>query len=161
MRKLIYGGVLLLTLLIQSTLMVQFQPFGIIPDLLLIIVISGALLRGSLFGIQLGLVAGILQDLLIGNFGISLIVKVLIGYLVGNIEGKVFKEHMLVPILVIFSMTFVHEFAFLLLSEQLLFTVSPIWALQTKILPLALVNTFLLVPIYPILVRIERKIQYH
>lgn len=161
MRKLIYGGILLLALLIQSTLLVQYQPFGIIPDLLLIIVISGALLRGSLFGIQLGLAAGILQDLLIGDFGTNLVIKILIGYLVGTIEGKVFKEQMMVPLVVAFFMTFFHEFLFLLLSEQLLFTVSPLWALKTKIYPLALMNTFLMVPIYPVLVWLERKLHYY
>ncbi|AZR73286.1 rod shape-determining protein MreD [Anoxybacter fermentans] len=157
MRKLIYFGILLFILLIQSTLLIQYQPFGVIPDLLLILVVSGALLRGSKFGVQLGFTAGILLDLILGSFGTNIIIKVFVGYLVGTLEGKVFKQQILIPILVVFLITFVHEFIFLFLSEQLIFSIPFVWALKAKIFPLALVNSLFTILIYPGIYLLERK----
>ncbi len=160
MRKLIYAGILFIALLMQSTLLIHYQPLGVIPDLLMIVVICGALLKGSKFGIQLGLTAGFLQDIILGGFGTNIVIKIFVGYLVGNLEGKIFKQQVLIPVLVVFVMTFVHEFLFLLLSEQLIFSISPLWALQTVILPLAVVNAIFTLVIYPVLHVLERRLYY-
>lgn len=158
MRKFIYAVILFFVLLMQSTLLTEYRPLGVIPDLLMIVVISSALLNGSKFGALLGISAGILQDLLIGNFGTHLVLKIVVGYLVGIIEGKVFKAKVLVPVLVVFLMTFVHEYLFLLLSEKLIFSISFFDALKTTIFPLALINAIFTLLIYPLLYLVEKKV---
>lgn len=161
MRKLIYFGILLLTLIIEATFFVQNRPFGVIPDLLLIVVICGALLRGSMFGIQLGIAAGVIQDILVGSFGISIIINIFVAYLVGTLEDKVVKEQILVPIFVVFFMTFVYNILYMFLSENLVFAISFFWALKVKIFPLAVSNSLLSIPIYFALHRLERKLYYY
>ena len=158
MRKIIYGVTLFFLLLIQSTLLTEYRPLGVIPDLLLVVVISSALLNGSKFGLQLGATAGILQDLLIGNFGIHLILKIIVGYLIGNIEGSIFKRRVLVPVIIVFFTTILHEYLFLLLSEQLIFSISFFGALKTTIFPLALINALFTLFIYPSLYWVEKKV---
>lgn len=157
MRTLIYTGILFFAAIIQSTLMVYFRPFGVIPDLLLIIVVSGSLLKGSKFGVKLGAAAGILQDILIGFFGVNTVIKFLAGFLAGNMEGKVVKKRLVVPVISIFFVTIVHEMLFLFLSEQLVFSIPLLWALRVKILPLALINALLIIAIYPCLHYLEKK----
>lgn len=157
MRKLIYAVTLFFVLLMQSTLLTEYRPLGVIPDLLMIVVVCSALLNGAKFGLQLGVTAGILQDLMIGNFGIHLILKVIVGYLVGSIEGNVFKKRVVVPVVVVFLTTFLHEYLFLLLSEQLIFSISFFGALKTTIFPLAIINALFTLLIYPVLYWVEKK----
>ncbi|MCK4259374.1 MAG: rod shape-determining protein MreD [Halanaerobiales bacterium] len=152
---------MLFAIVLQSTFFILVRPLGVIPDLLMIVVICGALLRGSLFGIQLGLGAGILLDLLLGNFGVNTLLKIIVGYLAGLLEGKIFKNHIIIPMMIVFIMTFVHEFLFLFLSEQLIFSISPLWALKAKIFPLAITNLVCIIPIYPSLYLLEKKIYYY
>ena len=159
MRKVTYGLIILFALLMQSTLLIYYRPLGVIPDLLMILVICGAILKGSKFGAKLGLVVGLLHDLTIGGFGTMIIIKVFIGYLVGTLERKVFKKQLVVPILVVFVMTFFHEFIFLLLTEHLIFSIPPLWAVKTKILPLAIINVIFTIPIYISLYLVEKRLR--
>lgn len=158
MRRLIYCVALLVAFIIESTIFVQYQPFGIVPDLLMIIVICGALIKGSRYGMELGLYAGVVQDLLIGNFGVSIIINVFIAYIVGTLENKIVKEQLLVPVIVTFFITIAHEILYLFLSEQLIFSIPILWALKMKIFPLAAVNALLIIPIYFCFFKLERKI---
>lgn len=161
MRKLIYSGILLLALIIESTVFVHYRLFHVIPDLLTVLIISGALLRGSLFGIQLGVAAGVIQDLLVGGFGTNIIINIFVSYLAGTLENKIVKEQMVVAVVVVFFLTMMRETLYLLLSEQLIFSIPFLWAVKTKIFPLALANAILIIPVYWLLYRLEKKIHYY
>lgn len=159
-RTIIYSLFLLVSLILEAGIFVQYRPYGVIPDLLLIVFICGALLKGSLFGVKVGIVVGIIQDLLVGHFGVSVLINIFIAYFVGYLEGKVVKEQILVPIFLAFFATFVHEILYLFLSERLILSVPLGWALRAKILPLAFLNALIMIPYYSVLYRLERKINY-
>ena len=99
MRTLIWGLLIVLTLVFQATLVPMIAIKGIRPDLLLIIVVSSALLLGQDQGIGMGFFAGLLQDLASGIFGINILSKIATGYLAGSMERKVFKEKALLPLI--------------------------------------------------------------
>lgn len=160
-RTIIYSLSIVVSLILEAGIFVQYRPYGVIPDLLLIIFICGALTRGSLFGVKVGITVGIIQDLLVGNFGVSILINIFIAYLVGVLEGKVVKEQILVPIFITFFATFVHELLYLFLSERLILSIPLLWALRAKILPLAFVNALCVIPYYYVLYRLERKISYY
>ena len=157
MKRIIYGLLLLLTFILQATVFVQYRPFGVVPDFLMIIFVSGALLRGSLFGIELAFIVGIIQDLLVGTFGISIVINISLAYIVGTMENKIVKEQFLVPLVMTFFVTIAHELLYLFLSGQLAFSVPFLWAMKNKIFPLATINALLAIPIYFCLFRLERK----
>lgn len=160
-RTMMYSLCIVVSLILEAGIFVQYRPFGVIPDLLLIVFICGALIRGSLFGIKVGIAVGMIQDLLVGNMGVSILINIFLAYLVGSLEGKVVKEQILVPIFIVFGSTFMHELLYLFLSERLILSVPLLWALRAKILPLAAMNALLIIPYYFVLYRLERKISYY
>lgn len=100
MRNIILGGILLLALVLQVTVLPHLPLFGVTPDLLLLITIAYALLRGSDEGKWFGLVAGLAADLFLGRwFGVQALLKMLAGYSVGWFAGKYFIDHLGIPIL--------------------------------------------------------------
>ncbi|MEW6622596.1 MAG: rod shape-determining protein MreD [Bacillota bacterium] len=88
-------------LVLQATLFNYFPVAGVKPDLLLIIVVLYGLLYGKSAGI-LGLLYGLAEDLITGRFiGFNAFTKGLMGYFIGLLEPKLFKDHILVPIVVL------------------------------------------------------------
>ncbi len=99
MRTIILGGVLLITLVLQVTVLPHLPLFGIWPDLFLLLTIAFSLLCGSGEGKWFGLAAGLISDLFLGRwFGVQALLKMLVGYSVGWFAGKFFVDHLGVPI---------------------------------------------------------------
>ena len=106
----------IIALILQSTLL-ELVRFYVKPDLILIIVVFVALLRGSREGFLFGLAAGFLEDLLAGRYlGLFSLAMSLTGGAAGFLEDKVFKENLLVPIIVVFGATLLRGFFLLGIS---------------------------------------------
>ena len=134
MRPLFFAFFLLLTLILQSTLVPLVAINGIRPDLLLIIVVLSALLLGKETGACLGFFTGLLQDLVSGNiFGLNILSKLATGFLAGVMERKVFKENFFLPVLAVAVATAFNSLVMLLILY--------IFGFNIELLP-ALVNAF-------------------
>lgn len=106
MRPFVWGLLIIMTLVLQATLVPLIAIKGIRPDLLLLIVVFSALLLGKDQGVGMGFFAGLLQDLASGNiFGLNILSKIATGYFAGSMERKVFKEKALLPVLAIILAT--------------------------------------------------------
>ncbi len=100
-RLLVLTFLLIAALILQSTLLNFFEVVSVKPDLLLVIVLLYGLLYGKSAGI-LGFCYGLIEDLLLGRFiGFNAFNKGLAGFIVGYLEPKFFKEHALVPVIVL------------------------------------------------------------
>ena len=144
-------------LLLQTLLPLNLPLIGRRPDFLLVTILVIALLHGSRYGSAFGLLAGLLQDLFLGGlFGVYTIVKAITGGLSGFIDGKIYKENFILPPLVVFISTIIHEFLLILLSEKLLFNLDFIYFLQKLILPAALVNAIFAFFVYLLFYRINK-----
>ncbi|SFL68423.1 rod shape-determining protein MreD [Pelosinus propionicus] len=155
MNILIWGGVILITIIIQSTLIPLISVRGIYPDVLLIIVVSYALLSGKESGVGMGFFAGLLQDLASGGiFGIGTLSKLSTGYIFGLAERKVFKEHVLLPILATLVATIFNGVAGLLFLVIFDYKVDLIAALTQNIMPLVCYNLIVAVPIHHVVYRL-------
>ncbi len=156
MRKAIYILVLIVFLVLQVILPPSLLFFGK-PDLLLILTVITGLLWGTKAGAGLGLAAGLMQDLFMGGIpGIYTLTKLINGVLAGLIEGNIFKERVLLPALLVFISTFIHEILVIILSENLIFNVNILLAIRDLILPLALVNGFVGIIIYYLFIKLDR-----
>ena len=112
-------GMLLLAVLLLQTTLLELIRFYIKPDLILMLVIFFALLNGIRPGVIFGAVAGLVQDLVFGRFlGLNSLALAITALPVGYLESKVFKENLLVPILVVFLASILH--AVLIYSLQYL-----------------------------------------
>jgi len=104
------GILLFISLLLQSTVLHRLSIAGAYPDLILVVTIMIGLLRGTGYGAAVGFIGGLLQDILIGRFiGMNALVKMIVGYLVGLTEEKVFKENFITPFAAVLLGTLLSE----------------------------------------------------
>jgi rod shape-determining protein MreD len=111
-RYFVFFVLIIISIVLQSS----FVPFnlGIQPDFLLILVLFIALLEGSSAGLKAGLIIGLVEDIVVGRyFGIHILTKMLVGYLIGLAEPKIFKENYLVPVATVFIGTVLYESLFI------------------------------------------------
>lgn len=80
---LVVGGGVLLQLAVIS----QFRPFGVVPDIIPVLVVSIGLLGGATAGATTGFVAGFLIDLtLVQTMGVSSLLLTIAGYFAGRLR---------------------------------------------------------------------------
>lgn len=155
MNILIWTAVLIITVIMQSTIVPLLSIKGIHPDVLLLIVVSYALLSGKENGVGMGFFAGLLQDLVSGGiFGVGTISKLATGYMFGLAERKVFKEHVLLPILATFVATIFNGLGGVILLSVFGYKVNFIAALTQNILPLVGYNLILAIPVHHVVHRL-------
>ncbi|TCL70954.1 rod shape-determining protein MreD [Hydrogenispora ethanolica] len=94
---------------IQATWLAQLNlPGQVVPDLILILVISYGLLRGPDEGLLFGLAAGFFLNLHSGGIiGIEALSKMMAGYCAGLLEKNIFKDNLLVPVVAVLAGTLI------------------------------------------------------
>ena len=99
--------------LLQSTVMPAISMAGVVPDLLLILVITVAYTRGRIPGMLTGLAAGLLTDVCFNNMiGLCALFYLCIGYFAGY-SNKIYDERdYTLPLLMILGGEFVYSFAY-------------------------------------------------
>ncbi|NLW45878.1 MAG: rod shape-determining protein MreD [Firmicutes bacterium] len=156
---LIIGAIIGIAL--QSTWLASLNlPGNIVPDLVLIMVISYSLLRGPEEGLFFGLAAGLFLDLVAGGvIGIQTITKTIAGFTAGLLEKTIFKDNLLVPVLAVFAGTLVFESISVLMYLSFHGNYNFWLLLITAIFPLALYNAALAPIIYRLFLKMERFIE--
>lgn len=120
--------IIILNFILQTTVFKHFSIMGVSPNTTLIMVVIFALLRGKYSGAFVGLTAGLLQDIFFGKvIGINALIYFLIGYTVGLLDDKVFKENLILPFLTMLGSTLtyhiVYYFFMVFLSIDISFTI--------------------------------------
>jgi rod shape-determining protein MreD len=153
----ILGLIFLLGLALQSTLFVFCQIGGVRPDILMVLVILLGLLRGPLDGGKLGFLAGLLEDLVVGEFiGINAFVKMCVGALVGLFERRFYKENLLIPLLAVLGGTFFGSSLFIFLSNSFGHNVPWYSSIHLKVAPMCLYNSIVSLVLYKPVNRLNR-----
>ncbi len=144
MRSVILLLILGFVLLIQSTVMELLSIAGIKPDLVMLIVISNGFLRGTREGSFFGVVAGLLIDLLTGNYiGHYMLTMMFAGYTAGWFGTRFYKENPGIVLGTVFSVSLAGQFVYYVLLLFLGIYVAPVHALFFIVLPTATYNTLL------------------
>lgn len=93
---------ILISFLLQTTVFQWFKLAGTVPNLLLILTVSGGFLGGRKRGLFVGIACGLLMDLMYSDIlGVSAIIYMTIGYFTGHL-GKIFnRDDKVVPIVLI------------------------------------------------------------
>jgi rod shape-determining protein MreD len=106
--------------LLQSTVLPHLTLAGVAPDLMLLVIVSWSLLRGTAESIVWALIGGLMLDLTSGiPFGVTTVSLVLISVLTGLGEVNVFRANILLPGVTIAFATVAYYLAMLLLSQIL------------------------------------------
>jgi rod shape-determining protein MreD len=149
---------LIVAWILQVSVVPYLSIFGVVPNLLFLVVVALALVEGPEAGCIAGFVAGLIFDLLgssvVGPYALVLCV---VGYVAGMLQANMFAEGWLLPVTVVFVAGLGSELAHGLILVVLDVGV-PFWtALLRIMIPGALYNTALAVLLFPLLARVLRR----
>ncbi len=97
--------------LLQSTVFGWFELAYVVPNLLIIVTVSLAFMRGKMTGMFVGLVCGLLVDMMYGNFiGVYGLIYMYIGYLNGFANKLFYIEEIILPLGLITISDLVYNF---------------------------------------------------
>lgn len=151
-------ALLIVLVLVQTSVVPQFAPFGARPDLLLIVVTAWSLLRGTEEGMLWALVAGVAMDVVSGApFGMSTLPLLIISFGTGLTQRGMFRFDLVIPILIIPVATLIYQ---AIMVVWLKISGWPItWGEAANHLGLSgvLVNTLLMPAVYWLLRLISRR----
>ncbi len=142
----LYAAILLLgtVAIVQSTAMPRLAIMGVKPDLMLLVVMSWSLLRGGEEGLVWAFIGGLALDILSGApFGASTLALMAVSFLSGLGEVRIFRTHIVLPLLTALFATLVYDVLFLLLLQMSGWPVAWLDNLVKVILPSALLNVAL------------------
>ncbi|MBC8016878.1 MAG: rod shape-determining protein MreD [Sporomusaceae bacterium] len=156
MRTILWLIVIIVAIIIQTTLLPLIAIQGIYPDMLLVIIVSYSLLSGKEKGVSMGFFAGLLQDLASGSiFGTITLSKLATGYIFGLAERKVFKEHVFLPVAATAIATVLNSMIMFMLFFILGMKVNILSTVMNSVLPLALYNLMIAIPIHHAVYRLK------
>lgn len=104
---------ILVCFLLQSTVFPQIALAGVVPDLLMILVVSVAFMRGRIKGLLCGLACGLLVDFSFGSIvGLFGLMYMSIGYLAGY-SNKIYDENdYTLPLLLVGAAELIYNFEY-------------------------------------------------
>ena len=106
--------------LLQVAVAPHIAIFGVVPNLLMLVVVTLALIEGPVGGAVAGFAAGLLFDVLgSAAIGPAALVLSVVGYVAGMLQENLFAESWIVPATVVFIATLVGEASYALLLGAL------------------------------------------
>jgi len=149
MRVFVVSAIVLLTFVLQSTVLRHIEIFGIRPNISLIIVVSFGILRFEKEGGIIGFFAGLLQDIIFGPvIGLNALLYMLIGYFSGKPFKKFYAEIFLIPIFLVGSSTLFFNIVYYILNFLFRARLDILYYFGTIILPETLYNVTVSLPVY-------------
>jgi len=107
---------LFLAVLVQVSILGGYSPLGGSPDLLLVVLLSIALLRGSVFGAVAGFGAGFLVDVAnLGTLGFTSLLLTVAGFWIGRYGETTAHDRFHAPYLSVLVVTMLYAFGALAL----------------------------------------------
>ncbi|RQD70624.1 MAG: rod shape-determining protein MreD [Tindallia sp. MSAO_Bac2] len=149
MRRIFLGSFFFLSIIIESTFF-SYLPFpGFVPNTTLILTICFALYYEEKNGAIIGFTAGLIKDMIIGRVvGISALTFMIVGFLVGYYNRKVFAENITTPLVLTVASTLFHESVALLTVFLMGYPTHPGTSLSRIFLYQTAYNALISVPIY-------------
>jgi rod shape-determining protein MreD len=128
------------------------------PQLLLVVVVCIALLRGAIFGATAGFAAGLLADTgVFGTLGFTSLLLTLAGYWVGRYGETTGRERAHAPLLSVAVITVLYQFGALVLHFVLGEPAPAREVLLISLVPTVIVNVVLTIPVYALVRRLLRR----
>lgn len=116
-RILVIGIEIILSFLLQSTVFPHIRLAGVVPDILMILVVTTAYTRGIYPGLFTGLFAGLLVDFMYGDvIGICALLYMFIGFLNGYSNKIYDRDDYAIPLILIAVSEFVYSFLYYVLE---------------------------------------------
>lgn len=148
------AAVVFVAAIVQVSAISSVHLLGATPDLLLVVLVSVALLRGAVTGAISGFAAGLVVDVAtLGTLGVSALLLTLVGYWSGRYGETSGRGRPYAPLLAVLAATVLYGVGAYLLDYMLGEAVSARTALW-PVLPALLLNTLLAYPVYALVRRL-------
>lgn len=118
---------IIITIIIQNTMLARIQIFGVHPNLFLPVIVGLSIGFGCYVGGFSGLLFGLLQDIFFFDIiGVNALIYFVCGYLIGMSEAGINKEDIRSGLIFTFIMSFLYVLAtqilYRLLGSNMIFT---------------------------------------
>lgn len=140
-----------------------FALANIMPNLLLILVVSTAYMRGRMSGLLLGFFSGLLVDLMYGNFiiGLYALLYLLVGYLMGFTNKVYSNDDYTLPIVFIAVSDFIYGFFYYVFEFLLRGRLNFLYYLRRFIFPEVIYTIAVSIFLYKLLHMINKKLEHN
>lgn len=146
--------------LLQTNFMGFIEVYNIKPNLFIILIVSIALLRGNVEGAAVGFFTGLVQDLISGRIiGLYALLGLYIGFIMGSVNKRLYRENILISIFFTFIATIFYELVVFLTVLLSGINTDFIKALTTIILPEAIYNGVMSIPIFILSIRLNYRLE--
>lgn len=140
--------------ILQVSALSSIHVLGATPDLLLVVLVSAALLRGSIAGAVAGFAAGLLVDVAtLGTLGVTALLLTLVGYWAGRYGETSGRGRPYAPLVAVLGATVLYWLGAYLLDFMLGEAVSTSTSLW-PVVPALLLNALLTVPVLALVRRL-------
>lgn len=146
--------------MVQSTVAPHFAIYGLKVELVLLLVVAWSILRGPEEGIVWAILGGFLLDLFSAiPFGVSATAMAVTALLVSWVGPGLLRANSLLPLILVPVATAEFDAVSLMLLEALGWSVDWSFVLLRVILPLTILNSLAMVPVYRILYNVNSRLQ--
>lgn len=162
-RFIVYFLEVIICFLIQTAMYRYFSLAEIMPNLLLILVVSTAYMRGRMNGLVLGLCSGLLVDLMYGSYviGLTALLYMMIGYFIGFTHKYYTNDDYTLPIAIIAVGDLIYSFFYYVFEYLLRGRLNIFFYLRRIVLPEIIYTVAVSILLYKLLHilnnRLERK----
>lgn len=156
MRVLVIFTMIIVNIILESTLFQYFRIFGVKPDFTLILIVAYSILQGGYYSTFIGLVAGLITDIVFGNaIGVYAFCYMITGYVIGQVHGNVFKDSVVPAILFNIIAVFIFNNLFFYVSYFMKINVSYTYMLIKILIPQCIYNGLLGFIVYKYLYKLD------
>lgn len=153
------AALLFVAAIVQVSIVASVDIGGGAPDLLLVVLVVVALLRGAVAGAVGGFFAGLLVDTAtLGTLGVTSLLLLVAGYWIGRYGETTGRDRAHAPLVSVFVVTILYAFGAYGLHYVLGADVSARLALVDALLPAILLNLLLTVPVFAVARRLLRPL---
>lgn len=145
---------------LQTSILPLMAYHGITADLMLLLTVSFAFLRGAKQGAFMGFSVGLMQDLATGTyFGVNTLARTLMGLLFGQFSDRVFKEQFFLPVLASVAVTILNYFILALLMVLLGYRFNLESHMQQMLVPMLLYQLAFAYPVHYLTYRLDKRLE--
>ena len=152
--------VLIVNFILQSTVLQLIEIRGVIPDTMIIIVVSYALLRGQNAGLAPGFAAGLIYDIFFGRSrGFYALMGLLVGHFCGICHRNFYRENYILPVTLSVVSNFIVGLVIFVTGFLLKNNYDVIYYLIGVIIPQSVYTGIAAIVVYRILYSINNKVE--
>lgn len=149
MNILILVLLIVINLIFSSSIAPYISIMEVVPNTSILLLVSVCLLRRNLNGGIVGLVIGLLQDVIFGStIGVNALVYFIIGYGVSNSDKRISRDDLFIPVVISMGMILIYNLLYAVIIYFTGVEVSLFNYVKHKMVIELIYSAILMIPIY-------------